>query len=94
MIVLEDCDSMWCPRQSGNYGDDAFFGIYEMDPPTYSPWVRHQKLRKQMILKEINGGPGRTRTFDLPIMRKLLIGSHRIKFFTAAGEVAITPHDD
>ena len=40
-----------------------------LDPPTNSPWVRHRKLRKRMNLKGINGGPGRARTFDLPIMR-------------------------
>ena len=40
------------------------------DPPTYSPWVRRRKSRKRMNLKEINGGPGRTRTFDLPIMSR------------------------
>ena len=42
------------------------------DPPTYSPWVRRRKSRKRMNLKEINGGPGRTRTFDLPIMSRML----------------------
>ena len=41
---------------------------YVYDPPTNSPWVRRENFRKRMILMEINGGPGRTRTFDLPIM--------------------------
>ena len=43
------------------------------DPPTYSQWARRRNRRKRMIWMKINGGPGRTRTFDLPIMLRLVL---------------------
>jgi hypothetical protein len=46
--------------------------VMRFAPPTYSPWVRRENIRKRMILMRINGGPGRTRTFDLPIMSRML----------------------
>ena len=60
-----------CPRRTGSYGCDALFGIYEMNPPTYSQWVQRWKSRKMMIQKEINGGPGRITAYtDLHGWRK------------------------
>ena len=53
-------------------GSQIVLVIEIFDPPTYSQWVRRDNIRKWMIWMEINGGPGRTRTFDLPIMSRML----------------------
>ncbi len=52
-------------------------------PPTYSPWVRCENIRKRMIWMVINGGPGRiTAYFPVGCQRLTSFMKNRsIRFF-------------